>query len=119
MNELATVDSNIQTMMLEERYATLRVGVRDIYQESNVKMCTKRMNIREIDELRQKMRFYNKKKIQHEIDLLKKENDDIDAFLHDLSDRLAPLSKEMEEIESKIGDRLKMLYGKDFHWWVR
>ena len=119
MNELMAVDSSIQTMVLEEQYATLRVEVRDIYQESSIKLCTKQMNIHEIAKLRQKIRFYNKKKIQHEIDLLEKENNDIDVSLQDLSDRLTPLSEEMEEIESKIGDRLKMLYGKDFHWWVR
>lgn len=107
-------------MLLEERYATLRSKVRDIYQECHIRSFAKKVNTDRLDVLRsKKTTFFNRKKVQLEIDSLEQENSDIDVFLGQLEDMLVPLASEMEDIEGKIGDRLCSLYGKDYNWWVR
>ena len=118
-NQLSAVDQNVMAMLLEERYATLRVEVRDIYEECDAKALVKQSNIETIEGLQRRVNFFNKKKVQYQIDLLKQENDEIEAFIASIGDKLSPLADEMEDIESKIGDRLSLLYGKDYHWWVR
>jgi len=106
-------------MLCEERYATLRVKVRDIYQECDFKSGTKKLNLQRIELLRSKMNIFNRRRFQSAIDVFEKENKEIDDFLNSVPDMLIPIADEMKELEDKLGERGSMLYGRDFQWWIR
>lgn len=108
-----------QQMLTEERYATVRSQVRDIYDEYRGMLCQKNSNNAKIKELENKQNMFNKNRIQKNIDAMQYENQNLDDDIAHLKDRLQPLADEMAELEEKLGTRAEYLYGKDPEWWIR
>ncbi len=77
-------DEQKQRMLLEERYADIRVLVRNAYVEYKYVSSGKKSE-KSIEELRT---------------------------------YLQSLKTELEELEVKLGDRAKLLYGNDDDWWI-
>ena len=112
-------DEEKSTMLLEERYATVRSQVRDAYEKCRCMFISVNSNKNEVKRLETSKNFFNKRKVQKNIDDILKQTDDMNQMLADLREYLKPLEREMRELESKLGDRAKYLYGRDDHWWVR
>ena len=112
-------DEEKQRMLLEERYATVRVQVRDAYDKCRFMQISRASNDNSIKLLEDKKHFFNRKKIQKNIDEILLENDNIDTMLEEIREYLEPLAKEMEELEAELGDRASIYYGRDDEWWIR
>ena len=108
--------------LLEERYATLRVEVRDKYENCQYLKQNIADSMYRIDVLKSAMQnvwFFKRFKMQKEINELCKSVELDQLALDIIESELKPISEEMEEIELQIQPRLELLYGKDQGWWIR
>lgn len=112
-------DEEKRKMLLEERYATIRVQVRDAYEKCMYMWNCKQTNDESIKLLESKKTRFNKKKVQRSIDEIVLENSNLEIKVAELRDYLEPLAEEMEQLEAELGEKAKVYYGRDEGWWIR
>lgn len=112
-------DKEKQKMLLEERYATVRVQVRDAYEKCQIMLLHKQENETSLKQLENKKHFFNKKKVQKSIDEIIEDNQDNETKIAEIKEYLQGLSDEMTSLEKQLGDRAEIYYGRDPEWWVR
>ena len=111
-------DEQKEMILAEERYATIRVEVRDAYDKCRYMMTLKQSNDSTIKSLEDKKNWLTKKKIQKSIDEIVAENTDIETKMNDLREYLKPLAEEMKVLEEKLGYKAEEYYGNEDGWWM-
>ena len=106
-------------MLLEERYATVRVQVRQAYDKCRFMQAYKRTNDNSIKLLESKKNRFNHKKVQRSIDEILEDNVNVDVMIKELKEYLKPLAEEMEQLEAELGTKADLYYGREEGWWKR